>query len=104
MVPRSNRSPRVLSRNLDSAGPTLVETLERRVLLAADGYAAAYFDNTDFTGTSGTRVDASLNLSSATTLPAGVSGSFSSRWSTQYKFANNANYLFRATVSDGVRV
>jgi hypothetical protein len=87
------------------AGAT-VERLESRTLLAGDGLSAIYFNNSNFTGTSVTRVDGTVNFAWSTGAPASgiAADTFSVRWAGEVQINAGGTYSFRTTTDDGVRL
>lgn len=84
----------------------LVEALESRCLLATNGLNAVYFNNTDFTGATNSRIDGSVAFTWKSASPAsGVSGTtFSVRWSGLVKPYTTETYTFITKNNDGVRL
>src|SRR5262249_34294121 len=68
--------------------------------------AATYFDNPDFTGTTVTRTDATVQFDWGTGSPAPGIGpdTFSARWTGQVLATATGTYTFRTNSDDGVRV
>jgi hypothetical protein len=71
-----------------------------------NGLKGEYFDNTDFTGTTKLRYDATVNRNPGTAAP--ISGiqptTYSVRWTGQIMPAFNETYTFTVTYSDGARL
>ncbi|HYO10041.1 MAG TPA: PA14 domain-containing protein [Tepidisphaeraceae bacterium] len=84
----------------------MIEPLEARRLLATSGLNAAYFSNTDFTGTTSSRIDKTINFNWSSTSPAsGVSNTtFSARWNGLVKPYTSENYTFALRHNDGARL
>jgi Glycoside hydrolase family 44/PA14 domain/Fibronectin type III domain len=72
----------------------------------ATGLAATYFDNKDFTGTTLSRTDATVNFNWGTGSPVPGIGAdtFSVRWTGQVQAVESGSYRFRTTSDDGVRL
>ena len=70
------------------------------------GLAATYFNNSNFTGTSVSRTDATIDFDWGTGSPAsGIApNSFSVRWRGQVQTIESGNYRFRTLSDQGVRV
>jgi hypothetical protein len=93
-----------------------IETLERRVLLAAtvaaalpqyvNGLAATYWDNFDFTGPSVHRVDSTVNFNWRQGSPDSkiVADTFSARWTGFVQAAKSESFTFYTSSDDGVRL
>ena len=98
---RRRRSPKVAA-----AARAAVEAMEDRLLLAGDGLAATYFDNANLTGTSVSRVDATVNFDWAGNSPSAAIGAdtFSARWTGKVQAQKSETYTFYTTSDDGVRV
>ena len=75
---------------------------------AADGgtgLAATYFDNLDFTGTTVTRIDPTVNFDWGAAPAAGIGAdTFSVRWTGQVKPQFSQTYTFYTQSDDGVRL
>jgi hypothetical protein len=84
----------------------VTEALESRQLLAGDGLSATYYNNANFTGTTATRVDATVNFNWGTGRPmsAIAPDSWSTRWTGQIVPQYTETYTFHATTDDGVRL
>jgi hypothetical protein len=82
------------------------EALEPRQMLAGNGLAATYFNNLDFTGTTVSRVDATVGFDWKGGSPApGIGGTtFSVRWTGQVQAATSEAYTFSTVSDDGVRL
>jgi hypothetical protein len=80
------------------------EPLETRRLLS--GLSATYYDNPDFTGTSVTRVDATVNFDWSRGSPDPRIGpdSFSAQWTGQVRSAYSEQYTFNVQADDAVRL
>jgi autotransporter-associated beta strand protein len=83
-----------------------VEPLESRHLLAGEGLSATYFDNTDFTASKLSRVDATVNFNWGTAAPVtGVATTtYSVRWTGAVVPQFSEFYTFTVTADDGVRL
>src|SRR3954447_3729270 len=86
-----------------------IEPLERRAFFdaAGTGLQATYFDNTNFTGASVTRVDKTVSFTWGTNLaPAAGIGldTYSVRWTGQVKPRFSETYTFKALIDDGGRL
>lgn len=90
-------------------GTQLVESLEQRRLLAAEGTGlrGQYFDNLDFTGVGATRRDPVIDFSWTNT-QSPVSGiaalTNSIRWTGRIEAIEGGTYTFRTYSDDGVRL
>jgi tartrate-resistant acid phosphatase type 5 len=84
----------------------LIESLERRRLLATSGLNAVYFNNSDFTGSTVSRNDKSVAFTWKGAAPAsGISGTtFSVRWNGLLKPYTSETYTFIAKNNDGIRL
>lgn len=73
---------------------------------AGDGLAATYYDNSDFTGSSITRVDPTIDFDWGAGSPAPSIGAdtFSARWTGRIQAIEAGSYTFRTTSDDGVRL
>ncbi len=73
---------------------------------ATNGLTGVYYDNIDFTGTSKTQVDATINKAWAKNTPiTGIAAStYSVRWTGQIMPAFSETYTFYVTSSDGARL
>jgi hypothetical protein len=72
----------------------------------ANGLSATYYDNINFTGTSVSRVDPTVNFTWGTGSPAPGIGAdtFSVRWTGQVLAPNTGTYTFYTRSDDGVRL
>jgi hypothetical protein len=69
------------------------------------GLTGQYFDNIDFTGTTITRTDATVNYDWTSYSPNGIGpDTWSARWTGQVKPAYSETYTFYTTSDDGVRL
>jgi hypothetical protein len=70
------------------------------------GLSATYYDNRDFTGTTLTRVDSTINFDWGNGAPAGTMGvdTFSARWTGQVQPQFSETYTFTTRSDDGVRL
>jgi hypothetical protein len=69
------------------------------------GLTGQYFDNRDFTGTTVTRTDTTVNYDWTSFSPQGIGpDTWSARWTGQVKPANSETYTFYTTSDDGVRL
>ena len=87
--------------------PAVVERLEGRALLATTtGLQAVYFNATNFTGTSVSRVDRAIDFSWGTGAPAsGINGdTFSARWRTRVKTLTSQTYRLYLVSESPVRL
>jgi hypothetical protein len=84
----------------------LVEEMENRRLLAGNGLSATYFDNENLTGTTRSRVDASVNFDWGASAPISGMGAdtFSTRWTGQVEAPGTGAYTFYTQSDDGVRL
>jgi hypothetical protein len=73
---------------------------------AANGLAATYYNNKDFTGSTVTRTDATVNFSWGNGSPDPAIGpdTFSARWTGQVMPQYSQTYTFYARTDDGVRL
>ncbi len=73
---------------------------------AGTGLPAVYYDNGDFTGTSISRTDATVNFDWGTGGPATAIGAdtFSVRWSGQVEVPASGSWTFTTTGDDGIRL
>jgi len=71
-----------------------------------NGLNATYYNNSDFTGTTVSRTDATVNFSWGSGSPHASIGSdtFSARWTGQIQALETGNYLFKTDSDDGVRL
>jgi hypothetical protein len=71
-----------------------------------NGLAAVYYNNTNFTGTTLSRTDATVNFNFANGSPAGsiAADTFSARWFGQIEPRFSETYTFTTTSDDGVRL
>jgi hypothetical protein len=81
------------------------ETLEARDV-PASGLAATYYDNIDFTGSTVSRVDTTVNFDwgSGSPSPSIGSDTFSARWLGTVQAVSTGTYAFRTYTDDGVRL
>src|SRR5262249_37962148 len=70
------------------------------------GLAATYFDNMDFTGTTVSRTDPTVNFNWGSGSPSPSIGpdTFSARWTGQVQAVESGSYRFRTNSDDGVRL
>ena len=69
------------------------------------GLTGQYFDNIDFTGTTITRTDPTVNYDWTSYSPNGIGpDTWSARWTGRVKPANSETYTFYTTSDDGVRL
>jgi glucose/arabinose dehydrogenase len=71
-----------------------------------NGLAATYFDNADFTGTTLTRIDPTVDFGWGSGSPAATIGpdTFSVRWIGEIEAASTGTYTFYTQSDDGVRL
>src|SRR5438067_12236350 len=83
-----------------------IEGLERRVLLAGNGLAGVYYNNTGMSGSPvAARVDPAVNFTWAGAPASGVAAdNFSVRWSGQLLPRYSGAYSFITTSDDGIRL
>lgn len=84
----------------------MMESLEPRQLLATNGLNASYFNNSDYTGSVASRIDAqaSFTLRGASPIK-GINGTtFSARWNGLVKTHATGTYTFTTKANDGVRL
>ena len=87
--------------------PARVEGLEGRALLATTtGLQAAYFNETNYTGTSVSRVDRAIDFSWGAGAPAsGINGdTFAARWTTRVKTQTSETYRLYLVSESPVRL
>jgi Ca2+-binding RTX toxin-like protein len=108
---RRSRASVVPVRRPFRLGQVLLEPLELRRLLAAvagggTGLSGTYYDNIDFTGTSASRVDPTINfdLGIASPHPSIQPDTFSVVWTGQVEPQHSEPYQFVTRSDDGVRV
>lgn len=91
---------------LTSAAIAAIETMESRTLLSGNGLAATYFNNADLTGSTASRVDATVNFDWGTGSPTSAIGAdtFSARWTGSVVPTKSETYTFYTSSDDGVRV
>src|SRR5689334_2850709 len=84
----------------------VVEELEQRVLLASNGLAGVYYNNTGLTGSPvAARVDPTVNFIWSGSPASGVNAdNFSVRWSGQLLPRYSGAYSFITTSDDGIRL
>jgi glucose/arabinose dehydrogenase len=92
----------------NAAGSAASDPAELVVISAPGwtGLTATYFDNSNFTGTSITRIDPTVNLNPGRGSPASGIGAdtFSVRWTGAIVPLFTQQYTFRTTSDDGVRL
>lgn len=73
---------------------------------AGDGLAATYHDNIDFSGSTVSRVDKSIDFNWGSGSPDAAIGAdtFSARWTGRIQAIEAGSYTFRTTSDDGVRL
>src|SRR5688500_7831303 len=83
-----------------------VEALEARQLLAVNGLNASYFNNSDFSGSTSSRIDAQVNFAWNKASPAkNISATtFSVRWNALVKTYSSGTYTFYTRHNDGLRL
>ena len=71
-----------------------------------DGLSGTYYENMDFTGTTATRIDPTINFTWGDGSPApGISGgTFSARWTGQVQAQFSETYTFYTQTNDGIRL
>jgi len=82
-----------------------IETLESRRLFAG-GLQGTYFNNVDFTGSTFTRTDATVNFAWGTGAPASAiaADTFSAQWTGTVVPTQSETYTFHTVSDDGVRL
>ncbi len=87
---------------LESGGATALAT----TLAQPNGLAATYFNNSDFTGTTFSRIDAAVNFNWGTGSPHPTVGgdTFSVRWTGSIAPLSTGSHTFFTTSNDGVRL
>ncbi len=99
-----------LSGAKDTAGNTMTALswsfTTAAAITAGDGLAVTYYDNNNFTGTSVSRVDATVDFSWGSGSPDSRLGAdtFSARWTGQVAATETATYRFYTISDDGVRL
>ncbi len=94
----------------DNAGAVTMSAARSITVQAAvaegTGLAAAYYDNADFTGTSVSRLDPTVNFDWASGSPATGIGAdtFSARWTGQVTVPASGTWTFTTTSDDGIRL
>ena len=75
-------------------------------LATGTGLTGQYFNNQDFTGTTQTRVDGTVNFDWGTAAPVSGFGvdTFSARWTGELETQFSGTYTFYTTSDDGVRL
>ena len=75
-------------------------------LATGTGLTGQYWDNQDFTGTTQTRSDATVNFDWGTGAPVSGFGvdTFSARWTGEIEAAFSGTYTFYTTSDDGIRL
>ncbi len=99
----SRRSP---PRRVAAKTRSVLELLEPRRLLAANGLSANYFDNIDFTAPKVTRIDPAVSFNWGVGSPDRTIGpdTFSVRWTGFVQARYSEVYRFFTTSDDGVRL
>jgi glucose/arabinose dehydrogenase len=96
------------SHNISTPASNTTYTATYRVATGGtgNGLSATYFNNLDFTGTTVTRVDPTVNFSWGSGAPAPGIGSdtFSVRWTGQVEAQFTGTYTFYTQSDDGVRL
>ena len=97
-----------LARNLVDTGALAVvdQWINSLPANGGNGFAASYYDNADFTGTSVARIDPTIDFNWGAGSPAAGIGAdtFSVRWTAQLTPAHSETYTFYTTTDDGVRL
>ncbi len=96
-----------LARNLEDANAVaVVDQWISALPISSPGFVATYFNNSDLTGTSITRIDPSINFNWGTGSPDPAIGAdtFSARWTGQIMAQHSETYTFYTTTDDGVRL
>jgi hypothetical protein len=94
----------------DAAGNPLanspVEDFTVNTANVVNGLTAVYYDNIDFTGTTVTRIDPTVNFNWGNGSPSSLIGpnTFSARWTGQVQPEFTQTYTFYTTSDDGVRL
>ena len=101
----SDGGARVHNITIPTANTTYTATFNS-VIPTGDGLRGTYFNNKDLTGTTATRVDATVNFDWARNGPiAGIDGeTFSVRWTGFVQPQFTETYTFRTNSDDGVRL
>jgi glucose/arabinose dehydrogenase len=73
---------------------------------AGNGLAATYYDNVDFTGSTVSRIDQTIDFSwgNDSPSPSIQPDSFSARWTGKIQAIETGTYTFRTTTDDGARL
>lgn len=87
----------------------LLQQLESRQLLAANGLAGEYFNETDLTGFADARIDPVVHFTEGwDTAPAGTAviadSKYSERWTGFVNIDRSGDWIFSTTSNDGVRL
>jgi hypothetical protein len=104
-TPHATVPPASAPREQDARKP-MIESVESRLHLSGNGLLATYFNNADLTGSSFSRIDATVNFDWGTGSPNAAIGAdtFSARWTGQVQAQKNETYTFFTTSDDGVRL
>jgi hypothetical protein len=108
-IPRRRQIMEARARLLRST-PQIIERLQSRLLFAdigaGTGLAATYFDNSDFTGPSVSRVDATVSFDWKDGSPTVEiePDTYSTRWTGQVQPRYSETYTFYTTGDDGMRL
>jgi hypothetical protein len=79
---------------------------QTQLFVPGDGLAATYFDNSNLSGSSVSRVDSTVNFNWGAGSPDAAIGpdTFSARWTGQVQAIESGTYTFRTYTDDGVRL
>jgi hypothetical protein len=105
-TPRPRPAAATTQRARRGARAARIEGLEGRQLLSTSGLTGTYYDNPDFTGSSVTRVDATVDFNWQTAAPhAAINGDhFSVRWTGKIQPKFSETYTMYVTGDDGARL
>ena len=105
-TPHATVPPASAAREQATARKPMIESVESRLHLSGNGLSATYFNNADLTGSSISRIDATVNFDWGTGSPNSAIGAdtFSARWTGQVQAQKNETYTFFTTSDDGVRL
>jgi glucose/arabinose dehydrogenase len=102
----SNGRPATHTISTPSTDTTYTATYRVSTSTTVNGLSATYFNNMDFTGTSITRVDPTVNFAWGSGSPAAAIApdTFSARWTGQVEAQFTGTYTFYTQSDDGVRL
>src|SRR5687767_3276688 len=84
----------------------IFEPLELRTLMSGNGLTGVYYNNSDFTGVSQTRTDATVNFNWGAGAPSSAMGAdtYAVRWTGKVETGRVGDYTFYTRADDGVRL